>query len=77
MSMMKFSAHKRTTPFPQNEKPNCGATIRTKLLKIGALVKSSVRRVVCHLAGGFPMQDLFRQIAARLTANPLPVFSSG
>jgi len=51
-------------------------TIRTKLLKIGALVKSSVRRVVFHLAGGFPLQSLFRQIVARLTA-PTPVFSSG
>jgi len=51
-------------------------TIRTKLLKIGALVKSSVRRVVFHLAGGFPLQSLFRQIVGRLTA-PTPIFSSG
>jgi len=51
-------------------------TIRTKLLKIGALVKSSVRRVVFHLAGGFPLQSLFRQIVARLTL-PAPVLSSG
>ena len=52
-------------------------TIRTKLLKIGALVKSSVRRVVFHLAGGFPLQNLFRQIVARLTADSKPFFSSG
>ena len=53
------------------------STIRSKLLKIGALVKSSVRRVVFHLAGGFPLQNLFRQIVARLTADSKPFFSSG
>ena len=42
------------------------STIRTKLLKIGALIKRSFRRVVLHLAGGCPMQDLFRLIAAKL-----------
>jgi hypothetical protein len=52
-------------------------TIRTKLFKIGALVKSSVRRVVFHLAGGFPLQALFRQIVDRLTPSPSFVFSSG
>jgi hypothetical protein len=45
-------------------------TIRTKLLKIGALVKTSVRRVVFHLASGFPLQRLFRQVLARLTSSP-------
>jgi hypothetical protein len=51
-------------------------TLRTKLLKIGALVKTSVRRVVFHLAGGYPMQTLFRQIAERLTTafDTTPVF---
>jgi hypothetical protein len=52
-------------------------TIRTRLLKIGALVRSSVRRIVFHLAGGFPLQDLFRQALARLMALPCPSFSSG
>lgn len=47
-------------------------TIRNKLLKIGALVKRSVRRIVLHLAGGYPMQQLFRSIAVRIT----PVVSS-
>jgi hypothetical protein len=42
------------------------STIRTKLLKIGALIKRSFRRVVLHLAGGCPMQELFRLIAAKL-----------
>jgi len=43
------------------------STIRTKLLKIGALVKSSVRRLVLHLSAAFPLADLFRQIVTRLT----------
>lgn len=47
-------------------------TIRLKLLKIGALIKRSARRIVLHLAGGYPTQDLFRLIAAKL----LPVVSS-
>jgi hypothetical protein len=48
-------------------------TLRIKLLKIGALIKRSARRIVLHLAGGCPTQELFRRIAARL----LPVVSSG
>jgi hypothetical protein len=44
------------------------STIRTKLLKIGALVKGSVRRLVLHLSAAFPLADLFRQVVARLTA---------
>lgn len=42
------------------------STIRTRLLKIGALVKSSVRRLVLHLSAAFPLADLFRQIVTRL-----------
>lgn len=48
------------------------STIRLKLLKIGALIKRSARRIVLHLAGGCPAQELFRLIAAKL----LPVVSS-
>lgn len=47
-------------------------TIRLKLLKIGALIKRSARRIVLHLAGGCPMQDLFRLIARRLISLPSP-----
>jgi hypothetical protein len=43
------------------------STIRTKLLKIGALVKSSVRRLLLHLSAAFPLADLFGQIVRRLT----------
>jgi DDE family transposase len=49
------------------------STIRTKLLKIGARLTSSVRRIVLHLAGGYPLAELFRQIAARL----VPADASG
>jgi hypothetical protein len=43
-------------------------TIRIKLLKVGARVKASVRRVIFHLASGYPLQQLFRRVAARLQA---------
>ena len=41
-------------------------TIRVKLLKIGARITCSVRRVVLHLASGYPLQQLFRSVAERL-----------
>ena len=34
-------------------------TIRLKLLKIGARVRYSVRRISISLAGGYPYQDVF------------------
>lgn len=43
------------------------STIRLKLLKIGGRLVSSARRVILHLAGGYPLQELFRRIAGRLT----------
>jgi Transposase DDE domain group 1 len=42
-------------------------TLRVKLLKIGGLLKRSARRIVLHLAGGYPMQELFRRVAAYFT----------
>ena len=42
------------------------ASIRLKLLKIGAHVKVSVRRVVFNMASGYPDQDLFRTVLANL-----------
>ena len=47
------------------------ATIRLKLLKIGALLRITVRKVWVSLAGGYPYAELFRQIHAKLTALPL------
>jgi hypothetical protein len=41
-------------------------TIRLKLLKVAARVAATVRRVVFHLARGYPYQALFRQVATRL-----------
>jgi Transposase DDE domain group 1 len=47
------------------------ATIRLKLLKIGALIRISVRKVWVSLAGGYPYVALFRQVHAKLRAAPL------
>ena len=45
-------------------------TIRLKLLKIGARVKQTVRRVVLHLATGYPLGELFTCVLARLRCRP-------
>jgi hypothetical protein len=42
------------------------ATLRTKLLKIGALVTLSVRRVYVRLSSAFPLKHLFASALARL-----------
>ena len=42
------------------------ATIRTKLLKIGGLVRISARRVWLSMASGYPGQALFQQVWANL-----------
>jgi hypothetical protein len=47
------------------------ATIRLKLLKIGALIRITVRKVWVSLASGYPYAELFRQIHAKLAALPL------
>lgn len=47
------------------------ATLRLKLLKIGALIRVTVRRVWVSLAGGYPYVDLFRQVEAQIRAVPL------
>ena len=47
-------------------------TIRAKLLKIGARVIVSVRRIYLSLASGHPLQTLFRHVALRLTHAPAP-----
>jgi len=41
-------------------------TIRLKLLKIGGRIVKSVRRIVIHLASGFPLQDLFHKVLVNL-----------
>ncbi len=44
-------------------------TLRLKLLKVGALVRVSVRRVVLSLSAASPVRELFARIAALLSAN--------
>jgi hypothetical protein len=47
------------------------STIRLKLLKIGALIRITVRKVWISLAGGYPHVELFQQIYEKLRAVPL------
>jgi hypothetical protein len=46
------------------------STIRLRLFKVAALVVLSVRRVYLRLASGFPLQELFAVVAARLRERP-------
>jgi hypothetical protein len=46
-------------------------TIRLKLLKVGAQVKITVRKVWVSLAGGYPYADLFHQVFRNLRAVTL------
>jgi hypothetical protein len=46
-------------------------TIRTRLLKIGALITVSVRRVRIALSESYPWQDLFLQVYQNLKSHPL------
>jgi hypothetical protein len=55
----------------QMARAQCG-TIRLKLLKIGALVSVSVRRVRFRLASGYPYADLFRQVLYNLRHGRSP-----
>jgi len=48
-------------------------TIRTKLLKIGAQVRVTVRRVWVHWASSYPYAALFSQILRQLRAGPQPI----
>jgi len=41
-------------------------TIRLKLLKIGGRIVRSVRRIVIHLAGGFPLRKLYQTVLRHL-----------
>ncbi|HZL98683.1 MAG TPA: IS1380 family transposase [Planctomycetota bacterium] len=52
------------------ERAQCD-TIRVRLLKIGARVKTSVRRVVVSLSEAFPLQELFARVLDHLRAGGL------
>ena len=47
------------------ERAQCG-TIRLKLLKIGAQVRVTVRKIWISLAGGYPHAALFARVLAAL-----------
>jgi len=46
-------------------------TIRLKLLKIGAVVRVTVRRVWVSLSGSYPYQELFRQVLDQLRQSKI------
>ena len=46
------------------------STIRTKLLKIGAQMRVTVRRVYLSMAASYPWGALFAQVHAQLRATP-------
>ena len=41
-------------------------TIRNKLLKIGAVVTTSVRRIMLQLSSAYPLKELFQKVVTRL-----------
>jgi hypothetical protein len=45
-------------------------TIRTRLLKVGARIEQTVRRVWVHIASGFPLAQVLRIVLARIQAMP-------
>jgi hypothetical protein len=47
-------------------------TIRCRLLKVGARITISVRRVMASLSSAFPLQELFGRVLANLRATPTP-----
>lgn len=47
------------------------ATIRLQLLKIGALIRITVRKVWVSLAGGYPYSELWARVLSALQAIPL------
>jgi hypothetical protein len=53
------------------------STIRLKLFKIGARVLASVRRIVLHLASGYPLQRIFREVVERLRTAPVGAIGWG
>jgi hypothetical protein len=48
------------------------STIRARLLKLGARITVSVRRVVASLSSAFPLQTLFARVLANLQTAPAP-----
>ena len=53
------------------------STIRVKLLKIGARVVASARRIVLHLPTAMGLRELLATVLGRLMATPAGVLASG
>ena len=67
--------HLRREGLAGSEPDNAQATtIRTRLLKVGALVQRSVRRIAVRLSAAFPAKELFERVAAKLSG---PRFARG
>jgi len=66
MSALRRTALKKTCL----AKATC-ATIRLKLLKIGAQIRLSVRRILIHFASACPSQDLFRRACHNIQRHPM------
>jgi hypothetical protein len=45
-------------------------TIRTRLLKVGARVRQTVRRVWVHIASGFPLREVLTLVLERIARMP-------
>ena len=56
-------------------KAQCG-TVRTRLLKIGAQVRVSVRKVWISFSEAFPLARLFVQALHNIQAQPVPIDST-
>jgi len=51
------------------ERAQC-STIRLKLLKIGALVRITVRKIWISFSQGYPYREQFRQVLANIRGAP-------
>ncbi len=67
LNLLRHFGLKGTEP----ERAQAG-TIRLKLLKVAALVRVSVRRVVLSLSAAAPVKDLFARITDQLRSVPAP-----
>ncbi len=45
-------------------------TIRTRLLKVGARIRQTVRRIWVHIAGGFPLREVLALVLERIARMP-------
>ena len=44
-------------------------TLRTRLLKIGAVITRNTRRIRIMMSGTYPDQELFQQIVVKMTSG--------